>query len=218
MSSDKVILAYGLSALACLLAIMWQSECDPRDMAAHDYAKFKMKPHKMMEYVSKPTMLSTWFQWIRDIRPTGPRFMTPGKTFLGEFNVGPLGPYYILLNVTDYVPGKVLAMDADSWLRPQLRIEVEDLKDDGCTLHLNMVFNRTSVLFQYTIGWMGSHMTHNQFRHALFMLRMMIHPEAEDHHDIHPDDLHHELDLSHLEDMEGVEVGEEVRLPLSGRE
>ena len=53
------MLAYGLSALACLVAIMWQSECDPRDMAAHDYAKFKMKPHKMMEYVSKPAMLST---------------------------------------------------------------------------------------------------------------------------------------------------------------
>ena len=54
----QVLLAYGLSALACLLAIMWQSECDPRDMAAHDYAKFRMKPHRMMEYVSKPTMLS----------------------------------------------------------------------------------------------------------------------------------------------------------------
>ena len=51
-------MAYGLSALACLLAVSWQSECDPRDMAAHDYAKFKMKPQKMMDYVSKPVMMS----------------------------------------------------------------------------------------------------------------------------------------------------------------
>ena len=61
-------------------------------------------------------------------------------------------------------------------------------------------------------------MTHNQFRHALFMLRMNIHPEAEDYHDIHPDDLHHQLDLGHLEDMGDVEVGEEVKVDLSGRQ
>ena len=60
-------------------------------------------------------------------------------------------------------------------------------------------------------------MTHNQFRHALFMLRMMIHPEAEEAHNMHPDELHH-LDLQHLEELEDVEVGDEVRLPLSGQQ
>ena len=34
------------------------------------------------------------------------------------------------------------------WLRPQLKIVVEDLGSDGCRLHLHMVFNRTSALFQ----------------------------------------------------------------------
>ena len=39
-------------------------------------------------------------------------------------------------------------MEAHSWLRPQLRITIEELEDGGCSLHLNMLFNRTSVLFQ----------------------------------------------------------------------
>ncbi|XP_037071021.1 uncharacterized protein LOC119092147 [Pollicipes pollicipes] len=212
MASDKVVLAYVLSLLACLVAMMWQSEVDPRDFAASDEAKFRVSPRKMMETISTPDMIATWFSWIKNVKQIDRRLLTKGKRYIGQYTVGPLGPYRILLTVKEYERGRLLTVDADSWLRPRLQLQVTDLKDGGCFVHLGMTFNRTSSLFQYTVGWVGRVMTNNHFRHSLFMLRMMRTDENSSQE--HPDDFHA---LDELNDLEGVEVSDEVKVDLSGK-
>ncbi|XP_055918888.1 uncharacterized protein LOC129950949 [Eupeodes corollae] len=145
--------------LLFVLAICYQTNvnCFDDNYTLFVSHKFAVERRQLYRFVTRPELVDRWMKWLpffmaADFKPLG-----VGKHFMIFSN-----DYQYLIKVTDHQAGKFLALESELFLRPRIELhfseeeeEVDD-DDDGqgskSKLEIRMSFQRTSVLFQNTIG------------------------------------------------------------------
>lgn len=168
-----------ICVLAIVLAICYQTNVNYLDdnYTLKVSKKFNVALLQLYRFVTNPELVDRWMQWLpffmaADFKPLG-----VGKHFYVFSN-----DFQYIINVTDHKPGKFLALESDVFLRPRIELIFSEPKsNDGETskLKIRMNFQRTSMLFQNTIGRLYRKVLEEKLKASLDLLNVILNQTKE---------------------------------------
>lgn len=138
--------------LVLVLAICYQTNvnCFDDNYTLLVSQKFNVGQSQLYRFVTMPQLVDRWMQWLPFFMAADSKPLGVGKHFWIFAS-----DYQYLVKVTDHQAGKFLALESELFLRPRIELIFSEPELDGgvtSKLEIRMSFQRTSLLFQNTIG------------------------------------------------------------------
>ncbi|CAL4160253.1 unnamed protein product [Meganyctiphanes norvegica] len=163
-----------IALLFGLVAVLYQIEVDPGTWEASERGNIYASAEQIEQFITNPDLVEKWFQWVSIFKAADSRPISAGKKYQAIYKLPFLGEYVMLMRVVEYKHQKTLVLESQSLLRPRFTIQLEESSSNATRLIFKLRWQRTSALFQWSVGPFLCFLTSQQLQHSLFMLKMMF--------------------------------------------
>ncbi|OXU31815.1 hypothetical protein TSAR_002030 [Trichomalopsis sarcophagae] len=146
---------------------LYQLEVDPTDFVCHHQKQIKGDPGSLFEFITTPLALEKLLPWLTRFKEADKRIVAPGKSYRAVVEVPILGERLVRALLTDYKPSKLFALDfSNDLLKQRIVIQTRGYHDRAF-LQTTIYFRRTSLIYQYTIGYALRVIMKNQLEESM---------------------------------------------------
>ncbi|XP_011500301.1 PREDICTED: uncharacterized protein LOC105364135 [Ceratosolen solmsi marchali] len=130
-----------------------QLEVDPIDFSCHYRKQIKGDLKSLFPFLTSPYVLEKLLPWLTRFNETDKRIISPGKSYTAVIIIPILGERRIYATLTNYKPLKLMAFEfSNDYVKQKIIIQMCNYHDRSL-LQTTIYFQQTSLIYQYTIGY-----------------------------------------------------------------